>query len=378
LLPFRKRRGSEDPIELSDEDLVVIEDESIDVVLELPQAPQPGPRAARLRTVSALEDDVAGECLASIASIASSDAVEAVTDVPARESVNPRPLTPPTTRRSGAPPSSRPFVAPWSRLPTVTAPPFSRPAPLTQRSSREVTPVSTGLTARRGSAPSAPSAFARRSSPHLEQGVVTNETRGTSSASGSIAPVSMGQADLAPQTVVIVRERPKARWVIGSAALGAVAALLAARFAGGVGGSDEATPAPAQVATTTIATAVVAAGTAPAPSVSVRVVRFDESEGVEIPRPVPPATPAATLSLAPAAAAPVTSPASTPVSAAPVSATVSHASSSPSPASASPASASHHPRVAPPSPSPVAPPPARRPLTPEQELAEAQLRASMR
>jgi len=194
-----------------------------------------------------------------------------------------------------------------------------------------------------------------------------------------------------PSVTVVVRERPpRIGWVIAAAAIGALAAVTVMRIAAPA--PPTAAPAPALASAT--------APPAQAEAQAAAVVRFGEDEGVSINAPA-------------SAVSPISAPAPAP---APPPAAASHAARSvPAPAQhASPARAPAgrprrqlDPKVAPPvlmpdgslglantgkattpssastpapAPTPLPLPPSggrKRPLTPEQELAEAQLRAAV-
>jgi hypothetical protein len=203
---------------------------------------------------------------------------------------------------------------------------------------------------------------------------------------GSVAPVS---AERSPSpTVIVVRERPKAAWVIGAAAIGAVCAVLASRL---VMSPDAPAPSAGAVSPPTLpsvaapvlpAPPAVAAAPAPvapsaAPQASVAIMRFGDDQGVAFK--APPRPPAAATTGAPAAPPP-------PVAAAPAPRPRASAVGPALPdgslsLGATPTAQPTPARIsAPASPAPPAPPPEKKPrvLTPEQQLAEAQLKASMR
>jgi hypothetical protein len=181
---------------------------------------------------------------------------------------------------------------------------------------------------------------------------------------GSVAPVSLAASE---PTVIIVRDRPRVAWVVAAAMIGALAAFAVIRVA--------AAPAPAPARTAEVIARPAQPRAEPA------VVRFDDGDGVviQMPAPIPviaaSALPEARASGVPQAASPaVRAAVSAPILAeslpAPRSATPKVTSSSLANESRGGASSSA-------SAAPPASPPARK-LTPEQELAEAQLRAAAR
>lgn len=474
MLPFPKRKTPEE-MELGDDDLVVLEDvaDEVDVDLDFvdvaggdvdlaqtvqrkrPSMLLPSTRAIDER----LEDDVAGQCLASIAAeVRSPQSASGIRAVLA--AAPPPPVLPPPS--SVSPPMQVPMhvpgqardemsasytIPPHARLPRVTAPPFVRTRePFAPPGLRESTP---------------PAAFARRSSASLPAVRPAMSTApmmplarpATTSdmpppAVHSIAPTHIpAEARAVEPTVIVVRERPKAGWIIASAAIGALCALAAAKVLVS-SPREEASPA-REVATTTIATAVVAGPAAAPPAATVvvpitpspalahpvpatsattvasgAVVRFGDEQGIAIAAPKPagatappassdrpaakpasapkqaaPARPApakpgkapsnalpdgsfplgqATESKSATAAAPASPPASTPSQAekaaqsALASTILSSANTPPGTAPSTRPAPASAPEAAP------APAPRRRPMTPEQQIADAQLKASMK
>ena len=335
-------------VELDDDDLVLVESPppSFATSSPLPRLFGRGlgePPVARARRASAsvsrriidesVAQDVAGECLSAIAA--------ASHDRQSSSQVRAGVTRPPPPPARSAP------AAPASRLPSVSPPPFvrttttgeARPSdPITRLGTRESSP---------------PSAFVRRSSPMIP---IARSPRHAGDP-GSVAPVSSeATPSQPPPTVIVVRERPRAVWVIGAAAIGAVFAVLASRLVMTAHG-PEARPAAASPPTLSAAPPVLAVAPAvvvaplPAapPSSSASILRFGDDQGVAFraPRPrasaVGPALPDGSLSLG---------------------ATPTTPTRTSSPAAAAPAAA----------------PPEKKPrvLTPEQQLAEAQLKASMR
>ena len=360
MLPFPKRKASEKEIELGDEDLVVLHEDAIELDAEsddveivaeapsrLPAPASPPARPSRLGLRNRItgvdaEDDVADECLASIAAATSRSRLS---DRFPPSIVPPPPRLPrfddldvdnllATAADADA----------TTRLPPVTVPPFRRPS-IARDSVPGVVPSSPGSTPQ--------SAFAR-SSPFVPVG------------SSSIAPVASSispppSSTAAEPTVILVHQPPKSGWIIASAISGAAAALAAmfllmpARHApeASTPASVAAAPAPSPFLAPAPPLAVVApqeTATAATPA----VVRFDEAQAVAVTAPAPaPVAPPKVVVAKPAAPA---APAAKPIVA---------AKSAPAPSTSAPAL----------EPDPPAP---KRKLTPAQELAEAQLKASMK
>ncbi len=411
MLPFPKRRSpSQDVVELSDDDLVVLADaeeqapehlaktiprSSSSVAAARPVLPDPLPLptpvtrpAASLRFSrpdERLEDDVAGECLATIAAatrgrtlLTPSRELEIDVDV----ELEPAPV--PAARASGplppvSAPPPRPSV-PWARESQKSGP-FARGS---SSSSSEGVPVA--ASSRLPLPPSLPSVPSAMSAAALD----------------SVAPVSSGARH--EPTVIVVREKPRTAWFVGSAVVGAACAVLAMRLlAVAPSGPKAASAAPRVEAPAAIVTPEPDAVSQAAAAPPVAVVKFDEKEGVAITlsapsaSAAPPPLPATHVPHAPvpATASPAKAPAPPPPPPAapskpPTPAGTAYAAAKPS----SPAGTSRLPDgslglggsdiVTPSAPvtaAPAAPPPAagkKRALTPEQELAEAQLKASMR
>jgi hypothetical protein len=212
-----------------------------------------------------------------------------------------------------------------------------------------------------------------------------------------MAPVSLGQPSNEP-TVIVVRERPKAAWFFAAVALGALGAIGGSRLLG-----PHAATAPALAATAPVlaATAPVLAAAAPvlaaaaaevpaAPPVASSsssesrdlppvVMRFGDDQGVAIN--AMPAAPSvsgsassARPSPSPGAARPATRSAARPATPSTRLGPALPDGSFGLGGSETPAATKS---AAPAPPAPAAPTP-RRGLTPAQELAEAQLKASMR
>lgn len=467
MLPFPKRKSPEE-LELGDDDLVVLEDVADEVDVELDfggaeaadvdlaqtvQRKRPSMLLPSTRPIDErLEDDVAGQCLASIAAeVRSPQSASGIRAVLAA-APPPAPILPPPSSvpaamqvpgQARAEISASYTIPPHARLPRVTAPPFVRtpPSAFARRSSASLPAVRPPM----ATAPMMP--FARPAT--------TSEM--PPPAVHSIAPTQIGghvsEAKAVEPTVIVVRERPKAGWILASAAIGALCALAAVKVLVSPA-REEASPV-REVATTTIATAVVAGpGAAPpatsaivpitpspalahpaptnavvapsAPAATGAVVRFGDEQGIAIAAPKPAAASSASdrasakpfsapKSVAPAkapsnakpakapsnalpdgsfplgqstesksatAAAPASSPASSPSQAekaaqsALASTILSSANTPPGTAPATRSAPSSAPEpVAAPAPAPA---PRRRALTPEQQIADAQLKASMK
>lgn len=432
MLPFPKRKATNDVVELTDDDLVLVEEITPRVTAKQPSSPSPSShshvRAAATRAPhgSALppgsrrvldeqvEEDVAGQCLASIAAATSHESarhLSASSHIRAALAAAPVPAFRLEALPHLPPADSRPST---SRLPSVSAPPFVRtttaprtsyPLPGEAASPRAFAPEAPGI---RDSSP--PAAFIRRSSPALAYPVssMTLPPTGPSQSSvGSVAPVSMsGSTQGTPEpTVILVRERPRSIWIVAAAAVGALGAIAAMRFAPAVNverapvaephaaAQPPSVPAPVLPLPSTAVVvpvassappaavapvALAAAPVAPAASAgSPAVMRFAEDQGATIKAPVAaPRRPAA-------AASPAAAPAARPASPSPRVPSMGPAlpdgsfglgRSDTTTAAAAPA-----PPLTASAPVVIAPePPRKRALTPEQQLAEAQLKASMR
>lgn len=400
MLPFAKQKSpSEDEIlELADEDLVVLADSGAQAPEQLARTvpkralakaslppvssrssqsvPAAVPSAAQsrrfLRPDERVEEDVAGECLASIAAetrsrggllVRTPRELDVDLDVEVDVELLHTPARAPLPPLSAPPP--RPSV-PWARE-SAPGGPFARTSP---SSSRGV-PVA---------APSFPPSLP--SVPSYD----------------SVAPVSAASgARVHEPTVIVLREKPKRAWYVGSAVVGAACALVAMRL---VATSSAAPRPPATNVSASVSPNVTVAqatplavtpAASPAPSAApVTVIRFDETQGVAITVPT-----AAPPPVVPAVHAPPHPPAEPPTKSAPPVATAAALAVAPKPPVSKPTptastklpdgsfSLGGSDTVAPtpaPRPAPApAPAPARKgPLTPEQELAEAQLKASMR
>lgn len=370
-----------------------------------PLGPPPEPVREARRSFSRMMPDedaeasVADECLASIAAAASHarasdpfvpvaprvsspllvrprDEVDALLeDVPFPGALPP-PSVPPARSAANVtipPPSSSSAIALSPRLPPVSPPPFVRGSvPVARVSVPGLAEVSDANDAAETLPVPMRTPFAR---------TTTDEERASHpSVAPSLTPsarsVTPATASKNETTVVVVRDRPRTVWVVAAAAIGALAAVGVMRVA-----------APQQPAVP--AAAVEAPRTALA-APSAAVVRFAEEEGVSIkvpahppaPAPAPPASHAARPEPSPRAAPhapPPYAPAARPTR--PLHPKVSPPMPMPdgSLGLANTGKAATQPSVAAPAPTPLPLPPSggrKRALTPEQELAEAQLRAA--
>jgi hypothetical protein len=361
---------------LTDEDFILIETSA-----SKGQEQRRPSRASRPAMDPRAESSVADECLASIAAAVSqariSDPFIAIARTTQRSPVDdllaaaPVGSLPPaiTPRRSGSP-FARSTSSPLPRgLPQVRLPlPEELPEDI-----RETIPVRRRTTAR------TPAPFAR----------ATTDDR----VQASVAPVAL--TSLAPPPVV-VHGRPRMFWVVAAAALGAAAAVTMMRLATSPSDAPvpvaavapspkiESTPipvAPPQPTTVFGAETPTSAplATKPAPTT---LVQFGEQDGVMI------QVPAASAPIAPAAVPPpkparasAPPPAVLSKAMVPDDAPVAKADAKPPKASQKPSSAPSFVTAPPPPPPPPAPAPSpapKKPLTPEQQLAEMQLRAASR
>ena len=439
MLPFPKRKATSEEVELTDDDLVLVEEFASPARVRS-AAPQPSPSAAASQSgVRAslsrpprgaalppgsrrvldeqIEEDVADQCLASIAAATSVESSRhGSSSSHIRAALAAAPL--PTISPSGAPLASFAASSQASshgaiRLPSVTAPPFVRASTYPFASDRDLralhgAPEAPGI---RDSSP--PAAFIRRSTPALAYRVSSaslpasapsSVVAANASAFGSVAPVSMTslpQAGHEP-TVIVVRERPRSVWILAAAAFGAACAIAAMRL-GPVNGEAGVVmdpraavlaPAPAPLPPT----AVVAPGVVSAPSAAPVLASASASTVVAPPRSTAPASGVMNFADDQGAAIRLPSPLAPPSPPSPRKA-AGAPPGVPAPPAARPA-----PRVpsmgpalpdgscglgrsdtttaaAPPSltaPPPAPEPPRKRVLTPEQQLAEAQLKASMK
>jgi hypothetical protein len=362
LLPFQKRKANEVEVELEAEDLIPVEEDRASSPPstrdDRSNRAETRPRRGTVPPVSyrvldeAVEEDVAGECLKSIA--AEVDASGAFRSS-GRLRAAPRVWT--------VPPPALPAPSPVSasRLPAVTSPPFVRtqatPSPIFARTSE---PPS----APQSAAPSTSKAFASppssSSSSVVPAAPPSSDKLTTVRNASSLPPVSLGNTP--EPTVIVVRERPKAGWIIAAAMIGAVCAVFGTRLVGSASveehaGANASAPPPAVTSVTTIATALVAPPPSSAKPPS--IVRFDDDQGVAIPA----LQSSTSASAAAKTARPTPRPTHAPASAA--------SQAAPPPATPTP-----------PPPAPAAPAaveaPKKKVLTPEQQLAEAQLKASMK
>ena len=334
MLPFPKRGYRDDVVELEDDDLVEVEPpvEIPVVFVEEERASRPSrPAFSRRVTTPDLEDDVVGECLASIS--ASTTRTRTLT-----------PLTlpsPPASRRSVPPSSGSMMVA--SRLPAVMPPPFVR------------------------TRTSEPSLFVRTPPPPASSSTASMPP---ASLVPSIAPST---ASIRPEpTVILVRERPRAGWMAGAAIVGAAAAIIVTRLltapASVPAAPVAALPAPPPPSTQVVVPATPAPAPSPEPQATAAApavaltVKFSEDDAVAIPAP----------SAAPAASHAVVAPKPKPKAAPKPAVGPMLPDGSLSLGPAQPAATTPAAPVAPP-PGPLAP---VRKFTPEQELAAAQLKAA--
>ncbi|MBX3213737.1 MAG: hypothetical protein KF850_16985 [Labilithrix sp.] len=328
--------------------------------------------------------------------------------------------------------SSSAMIPPTSsraRLPRVCPPPFhsspsllpSRPsvpgvaevAELVDADAAETLPVPARVPA---SVRRLAEARARATTPFAR---TSPEGRAPAQSAPSVAPVAVASAE---PTVIVVRDRPRTAWVVAAAAIGALAAVTVMRFGAPSGATltpggraTEVVAAPPGAAlisggraTEVVAAAPVvappsAAGSLPAPASShslaaaagkgepaAAIVDFGGQDGVSIALSAPAEPSASAPSSAPApvgatsraeAARPSPKPAARPARPsrpkAPSPATLPDGSLDLASSGGSPAPTAAPSPAAAPSPSPAAPT-RKRALTPEQQLAEAQLRAATR
>lgn len=380
MLPFSRRKKA-DEIELGDEDIVVLAGGEVDAAVEvdidvdvedlevrpssssLPRVTPPKASLRRLVTPrDQFEDDVAHECLESIA---------AATRQPPRVS-----------RLSDAFPAS--IVPPVPRLPSFdsAADPIdellaSAPLPQFELSDADETtrrPAMSSSSSMPIARDSVPGVLAIPSAPLSASSIPTPVfSRTTSSpnlpAASSIAPVAMNSTPgHVEPTVILVRQPPKTAWIVAAAFLGAACALLSMRLL--MRPVD-----PPQTIVVTSAPPPSNPTPAPAAPPAPATVRFNDDQGVAVI-----AAPTTTVSSAPAPKPVVTAvvatppkPAAKPASLGPKlpdgSMALTKAPEKPAPAAAPPPAAP---------PEPAAPAGKKKPLTPEQQLAEAQLKASMK
>ena len=401
MLPFSKRKKA-DEIELEDADIVVLEEAPVeidvaeleaveleaaeaDIIEERPQLPRVSspPKASLRRLVTApvgrdqFEEDVAQECLESIAEATSR--VVGVVRRPSLSDAFPASIVPPSPLLPRFDTSVDDLLADaplpqfelsdtdeTTRRPALSS---SSSMPISRDSVPGVLPV-----------PSAPMSVSSLPTPVF--------SRTTSSpnlpAASSIAPVSMNSTPslVAPAepTVILVRQPPKAAWVVAAAFLGAACALLGMRLL------TQKADAPQTIVLTAPpppATPQALTPAAPPPA----TVRFNDEQGVAVI-----AAPTTTVSAAPAPKPVVTTASmktSTPSASKPSSlgpklpdGSMALTKASAPPASPAPAAPPPAVKAAPEKPEPAAAPAPsptqKRKLTPEQELAEAQLKASMK
>lgn len=297
-------------------------------------------------------DDVAGECLASIAEVTARHRVPL--------SITPTTVPPPPRRDEPDPDLFDTAVRiPRAKLPAVTAPPFVR-SPAPPRSERVSSVFS------RGAEPPTSSAAVA---------VPASTADFTRENKASVAPVSMSTmpAGTAGATVIVVHKPPRTAWIAAAAVGGALLAVLAMRA---VTSFDGSTPAKASANASAppppVSTQVVAPP-APEPPSSAAVVRFSEDQAVAIPAQAP-AQPASAGASKPATHPVAHVAAAKPapkVAAPPRMPDGSYGLTRSEPTPAAPVHPTATTTIA-------APPPGKRALTPEQQLAEAQLKASMK
>jgi hypothetical protein len=367
LLPRKVVTEDDVELELEEDDLLPVESAP---ALPRPRPPAP-PMRARAATIPPISrraidervaNDVAGECLASIAEVTSRHRIPL--------SVTPTTVPPPPLSRSeehGVDVSLdelfdtavRPPRA-SARLPAVTAPPFVR------------TPAHAAASSSRIPAATSSSAVTRGAPPPMER-----------APKASDAPVSVPVR--APEaTVIVVREPPRTAWIVAAAVGGAILAV------GGMRTLASSNDAPAPITTTAAAATPVVKDTplvAPPPATvapperppSGAVVSFTEPVAIKVPSPAssaPSTVPSATAKAQPQAQAP-SKPKAPPPPKLPDGSyglTRGDAPGKPAPA---PTLAPPAPKSEPPK-SEAASTSRPRALTPEQQLAEAQLRASMK
>lgn len=398
MLPFPKRNATDEEVELNDDDLLIVDEGQIAAVSpsshsqvrvharasdaeDLAATVQRAlprtlgllglPPGSRRVLDEQVEEDVAGLCLASIAEATSRESVRQLSaSSHIRAALASAPPPPPPVAHfeelARAPSST-------SRLPSVTAPPFVRTS--AHASLAPHAPEAPGI---RESAPP-PAAFARRSIPDRP--------------AVSVAPVSMPaivQGHTPEPTVILVRERPRAIWILAAAVCGAFGALAATRL---LPAPPPEAPAPVVAAAPPAAPlplpspVVVAPVAAPAPSPPVapapaagNVMRFGDDQGVAIKAITPITPPAPQPARKPAPAG--TSGASTSRPVAPRAPSMGPAlpdgSFGLSRSESASAAATPPPSLTASAVTPSPEPRRARALTPEQQLAEAQLKASMK
>ncbi len=362
MLPFSRRNNADDEMELGDDDLVLVDSASASDRSDRSDRSDAGPSSShspRKRQLTppgsrrilheSVEEDVAGECLASIA------AETRIAETRDRHSSD--------LRAAIAPPpdAALPVSAPvLTRLPSVSPPPFARTAP----GIRDASPVP---------------AFVRRSSPSFER-IPVSSTGTVEGKGSSVVPVSLGHHTPEP-TVIIIRERPKATWIVAAAVIGALVAFGATRLVdstssrqrvvGAAGPAVVGAPVSSPAAPPVVVALPVVL--APGPALPA-VMHFDDDQGVAITAfPVPSAARASTPAAPSLASRPAPRPRASAMGPLLPDGSDQRASASGPVPPAPPAIAT----VAAPAIATVAPP-AKRVLTPEQQLAEAQLKASMK
>jgi hypothetical protein len=395
LLPFPARKsGHDDVLELDDADLVLVEpspltpealqsirksiadlsfrEDGIEVVFEpvdpldledavaIPTPPPPEsvivpvsrsrqPSSPRLVWDADAENDVADECLASIAAETEKVRLSDPFILSSVSSVPPPPR--PERERKDVVSLLRPAPVAHALAPVKIPKPNPPPR----------SPSASALWARNSNTtetrPSLPSLFARKT----PDAASAPSSVATSSVFPSVPPVAFPsdapRAEKNEPTVILLRERPRGAWVFGSAAIGALCAVTAMHFLG-----QWATP-PAPPPPTVVTMAAAPPATAITPPVAVEATPAPAAEPKQEAKPIPTVklTPPVVrfnddqgVSIAKPKAKPVAAPAKAPL--VPDSATAAKVD---------------------PAPPPPPPPKPKKPLTPEQELSEAQLKAAL-
>jgi hypothetical protein len=390
VLPFARRKKS-DEVELGDDDIVVVEEAAVEIdvaeleVVEvagarplLPRTAPPPPKMSLRRLVTPrdrFEDDVADECLKSIAAATSQTRSARLSDSFPASIVPPAPRVP----HFEASVDELLSAAPLPQFELSDADETARRPALSSSSSMPIARDSGAIPGVRALPPSPPSVSS------LPTPVFSRTTSSPAlPAASSIAPVSMSSSESSSRspvepTVILVRQPPKAAWVVAAAFLGAACALMGMHLL--TRSADSPPPivlaAPPPPVTTQ---ATPASPPAPTPTPTPATVRFNDDQAMAViaaPAPTVSATPAAKPAVTTAAkttnVAPLPKPATKPSSLGPKLPDGSMALTK-MPSTAPPAAAPSPP----PEPAPAPPPGPKRRLTPEQELAEAQLKASMR
>lgn len=405
-------RDSDVELELGEADLVVMEEAPAASSMRprMPSIPPPLPRASLPEIVlpahptprpsrrtldEKMVEDVTGQCLATIAEVTSRtriplSLVDAITAAPSSGA---------SKRSSKKIVAAAPSSASNILTPPMRGRPVEEPEEETEQNAASSVKVALESAIRKKLPPISSPPFVRRSSASLlpsEREIVPRISPVAPSSTAiamaadsrrplSDAPVSVSKLGENTQ-VVVVREPPKAYWVAVAAVIGAAAAIGGMRLAAP---STPSSSAPASIAVEAPVAAPIAKDVvAPPPEkaaekASSTVVHFGDGQGIAIPAAKSSHTPKSSEPSKPVVAATSKPPAS----AAPKSATT--ASPVPRPPrlpdgsyglARSDAAPTPPPKEAP---APAAPPPPApekkaKNLTPEQQLAEAQLKASMK